>query len=126
MAYGAVSPEVIRNQCDIGTLFFIGRRGAPANRYHSEDIEVLRGCANAEDLHRVTKTGQRKCGDTLSPETIEDCLRLAVEFEARDRDRELEQFSFERIRIHVHDALRLFEGKPTQEKIVDQTEDRSV
>src|SRR5690242_18802742 len=81
-----LAPKILRHHRDVGGFFFVRQKVAPANWSHPEHIEVVRRYLPAEDLHRITESGESERGLILRPEAVENRLTLAKMLEAGDGD----------------------------------------
>ena len=126
IAAEAFPPEIFRDQRDIGAFLFVRQKVAAENWANAKHIEVIRRCAKGEQLDRIAQAGECHRRAVIGREPGEHRLSLAPLHEARARDSDLGEATVLGIAVDVHYSLRLMEWQRAQEKVVDQTEDRSV
>jgi hypothetical protein len=131
IASEAFLPEIFRHQGDVGAFLFFRQKIAAEDRTDAKDIEIVSRHSPAENLERITKSGQRERGrilggGILGGETVKNRLTVAIKLVPRRRYSDIRQIARLVAIVEVNNARRFLERQPAQEKIVDQTKDRSV
>src|SRR5436190_10484506 len=131
IASEAFLPEIFRHQCDVGAFLFFRQKITAKNWTNVQQIEIVGGQSTPKNLDRIAKSGQRERrrilgGGILGGETVKNRLTVAIKLVPRRRYSDILQIARLVAIVEVNNARRFLERQPAQEKIVDQTKDRSV
>ena len=111
-------PKILRDECDICALLFLGKKIPAKNWTYAKHVKVVGSQSSTEDLHGITETSQCEGKEILPGQTLANGLAIAKMFVARRRNRQIYEVARFVSAEKVHDARRFLEGQTAQKEIV--------